>query len=373
MPVFDILKRFVGTAAASSERRGDDRLRAPLGARVLVVDDSATIRAVLGKMLAQDGYEVLKAPDGENAVEMAQSQFPDLIFLDIVLPGMSGFAVLRALRRDTRTRTTPIIMMSGNQQATEQFYVQRFGADGFIKKPFGRAEVFHSIRSLVQAGRMSARVAGIAEDEIPEGMTPEEWDSIPDVAMPDEAHAAGQPVMLDGEPLESPAAIEDTPEVAAEPVAEAAPIAAAPGVPNADVPAAPVAPVAENIAAPEPPVPVTAAATPEDASAEEPAGADVPVEVEPPAPAPVEVAEEVKPATATVAPVQAAIPFQVVAPADAHPAERPGHSGFWSLRALSQKMHPGWTSGSAGKGGVKFDVKAAPGTAAEKPDEAAGE
>lgn len=366
MPVFDILKRFVGTAAGS-ERRGDDRLRASLGARVLVVDDSATIRAVLGKMLAQDGYEVLKAPDGENAVEMAQSQFPDLIFLDIVLPGMSGFAVLRALRRDTRTRTTPIIMMSGNQQATEQFYVQRFGADGFIKKPFGRAEVFHSIRSLVQAGRMAARTDSLAADAIPEGMTPEEWDSIPDVAMPDEAHAAGQPVVLDAEPVESPHVAK--PEIAPEPAEQAA--ATAPAVPKLDAGADPVAPVADSATAPEPPVPVDAAATPDVAPLVEPVAADMPAAVAPPAPAPAVVAAEVKPVAEPVAPVQAAMPLQVAAPADAHAAAKPGYSGFWSLRALSLKMHPSWTSGSAGKGGVKFDVKVAS-AAPAKSDEAAG-
>jgi len=68
--------------------------------------------------------------------------------------------------------------------------VQRFGADGFVRKPFGRAEVFHAIRSLVQAGRVSARVEALPVNAIPEGMTPEEWNAIPDVAMPDEAHLA---------------------------------------------------------------------------------------------------------------------------------------------------------------------------------------
>lgn len=193
MPVFDLFKRFKAQTAAPVERREDERLRASLGARVLVVDDSATIRAVLGKMLAQDSYEVLLAADGESAVTLAQAQLPDLIFLDIVLPGMSGFAVLRALRRDSRTRTTPIVMMSGNQQATEQFYVQRFGADGFIKKPFGRAEVFHAVRSLVQAGRMPGRVEAAPVEAIPEGMTQEEWNAIPDIGMPDEAHMTSVP------------------------------------------------------------------------------------------------------------------------------------------------------------------------------------
>lgn len=208
MAVFDLFKRLVNQHAPSGERRMDVRLRASLGARVLVVDDSATIRAVLGKMLAQDGYKVLKAADGESAVEMAQSQLPDLIFLDIVLPGMSGFAVLRALRRESRTRTTPIIMMSGNQQATEQFYVQRFGADGFVKKPFGRAEVFHAIRSLVQAARMPARGEASPVDTIPEGMTPEEWDAIPEIGMPDEAHMAAPPARP---PKPGPPALPDGP------------------------------------------------------------------------------------------------------------------------------------------------------------------
>lgn len=190
MAVLDLFKRFVGTTVPGGDRRGDERVRGSLGARVLVVDDSATIRAVLGKMLTQDGYEVVKAADGESAVSVAQAQLPDLIFLDIVLPGISGFAVLRSLRRESRTRTTPIIMMSGNQQATEQFYVQRFGADGFVKKPFGRADVFHAIRSLVQAGRMPARLEARPVDAIPEGISAEEWDAIPDVGLPDEAHVA---------------------------------------------------------------------------------------------------------------------------------------------------------------------------------------
>ncbi|MGH8183672.1 MAG: response regulator [Rhodanobacteraceae bacterium] len=206
MAVFDLFKRLVGTNAPVGDRRNVERVRASLGARVLVVDDSATIRAVLGKMLAQDGYEVLKAADGEAAVETAHTHFPDLIFLDIVLPGISGFAVLRALRRDSRTRTTPIIMMSGNQQATEQFYVQRFGADGFVKKPFGRVEVFHAIRSLVQAGRMPARLEPAPVDALPEGMTREEWNAIPDVGMPDEVHATPAAVVAADTPPTAPAA-----------------------------------------------------------------------------------------------------------------------------------------------------------------------
>jgi len=254
MAVFDIFKRFVNQNATPGERREDGRVRATLGARVLVVDDSATIRAVLGKMLAQDGYEVLKAADGESAVEMAHAQLPDLIFLDIVLPGMSGFAVLRALRRDSATRTTPIIMMSGNQQATEQFYVQRFGADGFIKKPFGRGEVFHAVRSLVQAERIPARVETMPVDAIPEGISAEEWNAIPDVAMPDEAHVGAS------------SGIAEPPHVPVAVPANTAPSAISPAVRPTLAPGAMPA-ITVNVAAPRPVVAGTAEAAramPED-------------------------------------------------------------------------------------------------------------
>ncbi len=153
----EFFKRLLGNHAPEAVHHGRP-LQAALGTRVLVVDDSPTIRAVLGKMLGVDGYAVQKAVDGENAIELAKAEQPELIFLDIVLPGINGFAVLRALRHDPLTSHIPIVMISGNQQATEQFYVQRFGADDFIKKPFGQREVQQSIHRLVRTGRLAARV-----------------------------------------------------------------------------------------------------------------------------------------------------------------------------------------------------------------------
>lgn len=148
------LKRLLGGTPGQGEQAWRKTTQ---GSRVLVVDDSATIRAVLGRMLEVDGYEVIRAADGESALEMARAEPPALIFLDIVLPGMNGFAVLRALRHDPATQHVPIVMISGNQQATEQFYVQRFGADDFISKPFGQADVARSVDRLVGFGRLSSR------------------------------------------------------------------------------------------------------------------------------------------------------------------------------------------------------------------------
>lgn len=131
-----------------SERRVGPRYRPSDGTRVLIIDDSSTIIAVLGKMLRQGGFETLSAPDAEAGIETALREKPDLIFLDIVLPGMNGFAALRVLRREEATKNIPIIMMSGNLQATEQYYAQRIGADDFLKKPFPRAELFAKIHRL---------------------------------------------------------------------------------------------------------------------------------------------------------------------------------------------------------------------------------
>ena len=158
MAGFELIRRLFGGADMASAARLPRSRRAARRPAVLVVDDSATIRAVLGKMLAQDGHVVLTAADGEAALRLARTRtLPDLIFLDIVMPGMSGFAVLRALRHDPLTQDIPIVMISGNLQATEQFYVQRFGADDFMKKPFGRGEVFARIEHLTSSGRLVVR------------------------------------------------------------------------------------------------------------------------------------------------------------------------------------------------------------------------
>ncbi len=160
----------VVTAALANERREKPRTNARSRTRMLVIDDSATIVALLSRMLRQNDYEVLEAEDAETGLELARSQAPELIFLDIVLPGMDGFAALRQLRRDPYTRDIPVIMISGNEQATEQFYVHRIGADDFMKKPFSRPEVFARIERLLDAQRVPRRLPSapaVADDSQP--------------------------------------------------------------------------------------------------------------------------------------------------------------------------------------------------------------
>ena len=161
MSTFGLFRRIFGGATAADERREKPRLNAREGTRVLIVDDSATIVALLRKFLQQSGYATLEAGDAEQGIELARAERPDLVFLDIVLPGMNGFSALRALRRDPLTRAIPIIMISGNEQATEQFYVQRIGADAFMKKPFSRAEVFAHIERLLDEEMVPKRMTDL--------------------------------------------------------------------------------------------------------------------------------------------------------------------------------------------------------------------
>ena len=155
--MFDFIKRALGITRGTGTARRQQRVNARSGMRVLIVDDSSTVIATLRRMLEQNGYEVSEALDGEKGVDQATADPPDLIFLDIILPGINGFAALRQLRRDARTREVPVIMMSGNEQATEQFYAQRIGADDFMKKPFSRAELFSRIEKLLDVSLMPRR------------------------------------------------------------------------------------------------------------------------------------------------------------------------------------------------------------------------
>lgn len=141
------------------ERRSRKRINTHKGRRILIIDDSPTIVGALRKILRSAGCITMEAPDAETGLEIIRKEKPELVFLDIVLPGMNGFAALRLMRRDPLTLHIPVIMISGNEQATEQFYVKRIGADDFMKKPFSRHEVFARIESLVEEKKLKQLLA----------------------------------------------------------------------------------------------------------------------------------------------------------------------------------------------------------------------
>lgn len=172
MGFFNQLKSLFGRETASApvaqaelavantppDRRLHPRTNPRRGTKILIIDDSPTILAVFKKILASAGCEVLEAQSGESGVTLARSAQPELIFLDIIMPGMNGFAALRIMRRDPLTRHIPVIVISGNEQATEQFYANRIGADDFMKKPFSRSEIFARIERLLDAEQIPRRI-----------------------------------------------------------------------------------------------------------------------------------------------------------------------------------------------------------------------
>ena len=143
---------------AQIERRNKKRINARKGTCALIIDDSPTVVFALKKILQSAGYITIEALDAEQGVALALEKRPDIIFLDIVLPGMNGFAALRKLRRDPLTQQIPVIMISSNEQATEQFFGSRIGADDFMKKPFSRLEVFARIERLLSADAVPRRL-----------------------------------------------------------------------------------------------------------------------------------------------------------------------------------------------------------------------
>ncbi|AVO42916.1 response regulator [Simplicispira suum] len=141
----------------SVERRQSPRKNARKGTRALIIDDSPTVVAVLRKALRSVGYETREALDAEHGLALIDQNPPDLIFLDIVLPGMNGFHALRLIRKNPACQHIPVIMISGNEHAIEQFYVNRIGADDFMKKPFSRFEIFARVENLLDDGLMPRR------------------------------------------------------------------------------------------------------------------------------------------------------------------------------------------------------------------------
>lgn len=140
---FNLKSLFGSGQNNDTDRRTEDRVKLPDNATILIIDDSRTAIAVLSKILEPTGYNIISALDGESGIEMAKQHQPDLILMDVIMPGLNGFQATRILRKEEQTQNIPIIIISGNEQATEKFWGLRVGANGFLPKPVDRAELFH--------------------------------------------------------------------------------------------------------------------------------------------------------------------------------------------------------------------------------------
>jgi DNA-binding response OmpR family regulator len=121
-------------------------------ATILVVDDEATLREMIEFNLRREGFDVLLAEDGEQALRLAHGASPDLIILDIMLPVIDGLHVLRSLRRDS---TVPVLLLSARGEEIDRVLGLELGADDYLAKPFAMRELVARARAMIRRSRIS--------------------------------------------------------------------------------------------------------------------------------------------------------------------------------------------------------------------------
>ncbi len=145
---------------------GKKKKKRELGNRILVVEDDLTLLETLEYNLSGEGYEVLSAADGRTALEMARQEEPDLIVLDIMLPGLDGFEVCRILRRET---SVPILMLTARAEEVDRVVGLEMGADDYLTKPFSMREFMARVKALLRRVRLIreevAEEGGLAEPD----------------------------------------------------------------------------------------------------------------------------------------------------------------------------------------------------------------
>jgi len=118
--------------------------------KILIVEDERDIADLVGFNLERAGYEVLKAHDGITGAEMAIQRRPDLVILDLMLPGKDGYAVFKELRRDTRSRDIPVIMLTARAQTEDRIQGLEAGADDYLTKPFSPKELMLRVQAVLK-------------------------------------------------------------------------------------------------------------------------------------------------------------------------------------------------------------------------------
>ncbi|MCB1632423.1 MAG: response regulator [Pseudomonadales bacterium] len=114
-------------------------------ARILIVDDSPTENFSIGSLLGRQGHDVIAAESGEEGIRLAREQRPDLILMDIVMPGLNGFQATRQLTRDPQTAMIPIVILTSKSQDTDRVWAERQGAKGYLTKPVEEAVLLSTI------------------------------------------------------------------------------------------------------------------------------------------------------------------------------------------------------------------------------------
>ena len=124
--------------------------------RVLLVDDEPSIVKMVGKRLEVEGFDVLVAMDGQEGLTKAQSEHPDLIILDLMLPKLNGYEVCTTLKRDISYRKIPIVLFTAKTQDKDEKLGMECGANAYVRKPFRAQELLEKIRTLLSSSGVPA-------------------------------------------------------------------------------------------------------------------------------------------------------------------------------------------------------------------------
>lgn len=119
-----------------------------MGQRVLLIEDEPNIVEAISYILSKDGWTVHTHADGETAMDKVLQAVPDMIILDVMLPGRSGYDILRDLRAHAATADLPVMMLTARGQAKDREMAKVLGATRFMTKPFSNADVLESVRIL---------------------------------------------------------------------------------------------------------------------------------------------------------------------------------------------------------------------------------
>ena len=132
-----------------------------LGQKILVVEDEPDIRKLINYNLAQERFKVLEAEDGEQALKLLQREKPNLVILDLMLPGLSGLELCKILRDRTDTTHLPILMLTAKAGETDKVVGLEMGADDYLPKPFSPREMVARVRAILRRSE-SSTAAGSA-------------------------------------------------------------------------------------------------------------------------------------------------------------------------------------------------------------------
>ena len=116
--------------------------------RILIADDETVIRLTVGKMLDKD-YVVLEATNGEEAIEIAKGQKPDLILMDLIMPKMDGYTACSEIKADQATKGIPVVILTAVGHKLNKKFATEMGAEGYVTKPFNSQELIDVITPLL--------------------------------------------------------------------------------------------------------------------------------------------------------------------------------------------------------------------------------